>query len=277
MKKYILPFFTRLGMEPPFRIIVRALLKNFKLSVRTKSHWELSNRPAYILGILAAADQAIKQNVKEISVIEFGVAGGEGLIAMQEHAEEVENELGVGIKVFGFDMGKHGLPEFIGDYRDHPDAWKPGDYPMDEEKLRLRLTDRTSLILGNIKETIPLFFKDFTPPPIGFVSIDLDLYSSTYEALKIFKLPGKKMLWHVPMYFDDIDFIFNHKYAGELLAINEFNGKSENVKIDRWYGVRNDRPFPERSFLNKLYVAHDIESISNISLARTSAVLPIKD
>lgn len=270
-------FLTRLGMEPPFRILVRALLKQLNVSAKTRALWELSKRPAYLLGVLTAAQQALKQKVPEISVIEFGVAGGNGLVVLQSEAEAVERETGIRIKVYGFDAGPQGLPTFIGDYRDHPDAWQPGDYPMDEPALRSLLTDRTTFILGNVRDTVPGFFKDFQPPPIGFVSIDLDLYSSTREALRIFLNADKSMLWHVPLYFDDIEFLFNHKFAGELLAIDEFNDRSSEVKIDRWYGVGMGRPFPDRPFLEKLYVAHDLEAISNVALKRDIAVLPLKD
>lgn len=267
---------TRLGMEPPFRIFVRAVLKQLNVSVKTRALWELSRRPAYLLGVLTAAEQALKQNVPEISVVEFGVAGGNGLVTLQSEAEAVERETGVGIKVYGFDAGSQGLPSFIGDYRDHPDAWQAGDYPMDEPALRSRLTDRTTFILGNVRETVPGFFKNFQPPPIGFVSIDLDLYSSTREALQIFSIPDKRMLWHVPVYFDDIEFLFNHRFAGELLAITEFNEGNSQVKIDKWYGVNMGRPFPERPFLEKLYVAHDLEAISNVALKRDTAMLPLR-
>ena len=92
---------------------------------------------------------------------------------------------------------------------------------------------------------MPGFFASFQAPPIGFVSIDLDLYSSTRDALRLLALPDKRMLWHVPLYFDDITFLFNHKFAGELLAIEEFNRDNALVKIDRWYGARTGRPFPE--------------------------------
>ncbi|MGE5492807.1 MAG: hypothetical protein ACM31P_16140 [Actinomycetota bacterium] len=265
----------RLAMEPPFRIVVRALLKRLKVSVKTRALWEVSKRPAYLLGVLTAAEQAIKQKVPEISVIEFGVAGGEGLVALQEEAEAVERETGVRIRVYGFDAGAQGLPAFIGDYRDHPDAWQPGDYPMDEAALRARLTGRTTLILGNVRDTIKRFYREYQPPPVGFVSFDLDLYSSTRDALQIFSLPDKRMLWNVPLYFDDIEFLFNHRFAGELLAIDEFNEDNEGVKIDRWHGVKMNRPFPERPFLEKMYVAHDLEAISRADLGRAPVTLPL--
>lgn len=268
---------TRLGMEPPFRIFVRALLKRLKVPVKTRALWELSRRPAYLLGVLTAAEQAIKQKTPEISVVEFGVAGGDGLVVLQNEAEAVERETGIRIRVYGFDAGAQGLPAFIGDYRDHPDAWRYGDYPMDEAALHSRLSPRTTLILGNVRDTIRRFFKDQQPPPVGFVSFDLDLYSSTRDALQIFTLPEKRMLWNVPLYFDDIEFLFNHRFAGELLAIDEFNTQNNRVKIDRWRGVKINRPFPERPFLDKLYVAHDLEAISKTTLKREVVTLPLKE
>ena len=102
-------------------------MSRMNVSARTRALWDLSKRPAYLVGVLAAAEQALAQGVSAISVIEFGVAGGEGLIALQNEAAAVESETGVEIKVYGFDMGPHGLPRFIGDYRDHPDAWQAGD------------------------------------------------------------------------------------------------------------------------------------------------------
>jgi hypothetical protein len=39
-------------------------------------------------------------------------------------------------------------------------------------------------------------------------------------------------------------------------------GANDHVKIDRWRGIENDRPFPEASFLRKIYTAHDLASIS---------------
>jgi len=268
-------FIQRLAMEPPFRIVVRAILKKLNVSIKTRATWELSRKPQYLISLVEAVNQAIEQGHNEISVIEFGVAGGDGLVVLQQEAEAVEKESGVGIKVYGFDMGAEGLPPFIGDCRDHPDAWRPGDYKMDVEKLKARLTDRTTLILGNVSETVQTFFEKHSPPPVGFISFDLDLYSSTKDALKILTAPKSKILWNTPVYFDDIEFIFNHKYAGEFLAINEFNEENDNIKIDHWYGVESGKPFPERYIYKKLYVAHDLASISKASLNREAAKLEL--
>jgi len=70
------------------------------------------------------------------------------------------------------------------------------------------------------------------------------------------------MLRRVPMYFDDVDFIFNHRFAGELLAIDEFNQANPLLKIDRWRGVRKGRVFVTQSWLDRMYVAHDLAAIN---------------
>ena len=143
-------------------------------------------------------------------------------------------------------------------------------------KLKAKLQSRTTLVLGNLKDTVPEFVSRHSPPPIGFVAVDVDLYSSTRDALALLAAPDTQMLWHMPIYLDDIDFIFNHRFAGELLALDEFNRHSDRVKVDRWYGLRNDRPFPERPYLDKLFVAHDLEGTSTAVLTRERGVLSIK-
>ena len=234
----------KLAMEPPFRLFLRALLKRLPVRASTRALWDISDRPAYLVGVHYAASRALREDIDAISVIEFGVAGGEGLIALEREAAAVEKELGVSIRVYGFDNGPAGLPDFIGDHRDHPDKWKPGDFPMDVALLRSKLGPRTSLVLGNVEETVPRFFDDPDVPPVGFIAFDLDLYSSTARALRILGLPGRRTLDHVALYFDDIEHSISHRFAGELLAIDEFNRESDQVKIDRWRGLESDRPFP---------------------------------
>ena len=251
--------------EPPLRLLVKGLYGVLPVSTSTRALWDISPRPNYLSGVLLAARQARDQGVPAISVIEFGVAGGNGLVAMQSEAEAVERETGVQIKVFGFDNGPGGLPEFIGDHRDHPDAWHPGDYPMDEAKLRARLAPRTTLILGNVRDTVPAFVRDGNAPPVGFISIDVDLYSSTMQALQILTLPGRKLLMRTFIYFDDVELPISHRFAGELLAIDEFNDANSTIKIDQLRGFNINRPFPEKSYLRMMYVAHDLEAIGKHS------------
>jgi len=205
-------------------------------------------------------------------VIEFGVARGTGLLVLQSEAEAVERATGVSIRVYGFDAGPGGLPSFCGDYRDHPDMWIPGDFPMDVASLQPRLASRTTLILGNVRETVKEFRKDYDPSPIGFMAMDLDLYSSTIMALSVLDLCP--ILRHVAIYFDDIGYAECHQWAGELLAIAEFNAKHANLKIDRLRGLRNGRPYPEMPWIDNMFLCHDLESISKCTLNRQPGILP---
>lgn len=255
--------FEKVLKEPPLRLLVKGLYGVLPVSVSTRALWDISARPNYLSGVLLAARQARDEGIPAISVIEFGVAGGNGLVAMQNEAEAVERETGVQIKVFGFDNGPGGLPDFIGDHRDHPDAWHPGDYPMDEARLRARLAPRTTLILGNVRDTVPAFVREANAPPVGFISVDVDLYSSTMQALQIFTLPGRKLLMRTFIYFDDVELPISHRFAGELLAIDEFNAANSTIKIDQLRGFNINRPFPEKSYLRMMYVAHDLEAIAN--------------
>jgi hypothetical protein len=257
--------FLRLMKEPPFRLLGKLWGRYFPGSFKNKVYWESLDRPHFALGIWQAAAFARTLKIPEISVIEFGVAHGEGLLAMQSLAGKIEAESGIKIKVYGFDLGS-GLPKTL-DVRDHLDQWKTGDYLMDISYLQGRLTDRTKLILGDVAATIPAF-KDH--PPIGFISFDLDLYSSTMSAFAIFS--SRNMLPHTPIYFDDIDLVFNHSYAGELLAIHDFNNLSQDVKIDHWRNIKQLSAFPESSWLDKMYMAHDLtvgqEKLNRVEAAK---------
>jgi hypothetical protein len=254
----------RFAKEPPFRLFLRAFLGALPTSVRTKALWELGDRPNYLVGVLAAADQARRENHAEIAVIEFGVAGGNGLLALERWAAAVEREVGVGIAVYGFDTGA-GLPNLCGDHRDHPDKWMPSDYQMDVPALQRRLDARTRLIIGNTRDTVPDFLRTILKAPIGFASIDVDLYSSTKDVLALFSSNGRRMLRQTYLYFDDVadpKATFFHRFAGELLAIDEFNASNDGVKIDIWRGLRGGRIFPESGWIEKMYIAHDLDAIS---------------
>jgi len=259
----------RICEEPPFRLAGYLFVRRFSRSAHTINRWGAVDRPNYFAGVLAAAKQAAKEGVPEISAIEFGVAGGNGLVALQDCAEIVERETRVKIRVFGFDTGE-GLPELCNDYRDHPDTWRRSDYKMDVGKLKQRLAQRTELRLGNIRDTVPVFVAE-AHAPAGFISFDADLYSSTVDALRLLSLPGRKMLRRTFLYFDDVDYVFNHRFAGELLAIDEFNEANPLVKIDHWRGLKTGRVFTEEPWLGQMYIAHDLEAISKCALSRAPA------
>jgi hypothetical protein len=237
-----LSFLRRLAAEPPFRLFAKHILALLPCSLQTRARWDLAARPHYLVGTLFAARQARAEGIPEISVIEFGVAGGSGLVALQAEAESVERETGITIRAYGFDAGPGGLPSFCGDYRDHPDIWRPGDYPMDMESLRARLSSRTTLILGDIRQEIERFQQQYRPAPIGFIAMDVDLYSSTVAALKVLDLCSR--LQHIPIYFDDIHMDRCHRWAGELLAIDEFNDSHPLSRLNSGAGYEADGRFP---------------------------------
>jgi hypothetical protein len=85
--------------------------------------------PQYGYGVYQAALLASQLKIPRITAIEFGVAGGRGLVALEKISSEVEKALGVGIDVIGFDTGES-MPE-AADYRDLPHVWGRGFYKMD--------------------------------------------------------------------------------------------------------------------------------------------------
>jgi hypothetical protein len=215
-------------------------------------YWESLERAPYAFGLWHGAQRAQQLQIKEITAVEFGVANGRGLLLMQRHAAAIEKETGICIWVFGFDLGS-GLPE-TDDLRDHIDMWKSGDYEMDIARLQAQLGSRTTLVLGDVSKTIARFAPR---GPIGFISFDLDFYSSTMHAFHIFEKP---ILPHTPVYFDDVILPFNHRFAGELLAIDDFNRRSENVKIDRWHGIKLLTAFSDSQWAEQMYTAHDLRA-----------------
>jgi hypothetical protein len=190
--------------------------------------------PQYIWGTAQGAALARVLGETRISVIEFGVANGAGLIALESIATAISELTDIGIDVFGFDTGT-GLPSPV-DFRDQPNMWYGGQLPMDKQTLLSRLTT-AKLCLGPVNDTLPRFIND-RPSPIAFASFDMDLYSSTRDALKIFEADHSFLLPRVFSYFDDILGHTYNDFCGERLAISEFNSNHANTKICPIYGLK---------------------------------------
>jgi hypothetical protein len=182
-------------------------------------------RMQYAEPIMNAARLAQNRGYGRISVAEFGVAGGTGLVLAELYARETERLTGVKINVYGFDTGA-GLPA-LGS-RDPRALFVSGEYPMDYPKLRRQLI-AASLIIGDIRDTAPAFFNAYHPPPLGAMLIDVDLYSSAAPVLDMLLEDDGYFLPIVYLYFDDI--FAAGEFEGEWLAVKEFNRKSENIKI----------------------------------------------
>lgn len=212
-------------------------------------------RPQYAWGIVFAAAQARALGHKEVAAIEFGVAGGRGFLAMQEIARSVSSITGVRVRLFGFDMGS-GLPA-IADLRDLPQLYRPGDYRMDFDALGKRLDSDTRLTIGDIVRTIDEFLSS-SHPPVGFVSFDMDLYTSTRDSLKLFReeFAITECLPRVVCYFDDIMGATFGDLNGQRLAMNEYNSQQAPHRgISPVYGLRyhvgwphSGAPWPDMLF-----------------------------
>jgi hypothetical protein len=164
----------------------------------------------------------------------------------------------VGVDVYGFDHGV-GLPPPT-DYRDLPYAWQAGQFHMDERALRSRLK-AAKLVLGDVRQTLEPFLKGNDFAPIGFVSFDLDYYSSTVAALAFLKGTPSRLLPRVYAYFDDTigpDNELHCEYVGELLAIEEFNRDHSDRKLAPIHCLRHKRILPA-SWNDAMYVLHTFE------------------
>lgn len=188
-----------------------------------KNYFTKGNLPYlhYARAVWAAAHEAKMLGLKAISVIEFGVAGGNGLLALEFHAREIGRLLDIEIQVYGFDTGE-GLPEYEEDYRDQLFRFKKGTYKMNFSQLSEKLTN-AKLVLGDIHETCNQFW-EMDPAPIGAMMVDVDFYTSTVPILRMLETESKNVLPRVFMYFDDI--IKGFEDVGENVAIKEFNQRN---------------------------------------------------
>jgi hypothetical protein len=210
--------------------------------------------PQYLWGTMCAAVTGAALGYERITAIEFGVAGGNGLLELERVAQWTARRAGIAVDVVGFDTGT-GLPKPT-DYRDLPQLWSEGYYGMDAERLRSQLST-ARLVLGPVSETVGEFVAS-GPAPIGFVSFDLDLYSSTVDAFALLGAQASLLLPRVVCYFDDIVAFSHSDFAGERLAISEFNERSHSRKLSQLYGLRYVL-YQDRAWTEMMYMLHCFE------------------
>jgi hypothetical protein len=242
-----------LAMKVP---VFRALWRRFPAGgVEARTKFGIWGRPAYAYGVYSAATLARSLGLSGVTVAEFGVAGGAGLLALEAIAADMEQHFRMEIAVAGFDTGT-GMPPPV-DYRDMAHVWAQGFYRMDEQKLRASLS-RAELVIGDVAATTRDFVQR-TKHPIGFISFDLDYYSSTKNAFGIFSGPMDSRLPRVFCYFDDIiwpEQAYYNEFVGEYLAIAEFNAEHELQKISKIPHLAWIRPMPA-AWNEQMYVMHD--------------------
>jgi hypothetical protein len=246
-------------------------------STRKRIEYDLVPRQPYAYCIQAAADQARAAGIERLTLIEFGVAAGAGLLNMCWIAERVAKETGVQFDIVGFDSGK-GMPD-PRDYRDHPEKYFTGDFPVsDREALLESLPANARLLFGEIDESVEKFRKEISCP-IGFISVDVDYYWSAKQCLDVLKFGPEHYLPAVLVYADDVQDIDDNEFCGELLAIKEFNQSDETPY--RKLAVANllgeHRIFKHAIWHRQIYLAHIFDhekrSIDYIRANRTASVV----
>lgn len=194
-----------------------------------------SKRPDICVAICLATAQSICWGKKGVSLIELGVYRGSGLHFIIEVAEHLTDSIGIEYHIYGFDSFE-GLPE-LGGSEDHNEIWEEGQYKSSStyDEMVEKFEDKATLIKGDVKDTVKEFLLDRLDInyPIGFISLDLDLYSSSKSGLKILEdVNPNKYIPTVTMIVDDQDFLITYNdWCGEGLAIKEFNDENEFRKI----------------------------------------------
>jgi hypothetical protein len=240
--------------EPPVRLIIKAALTN-SLARQYAFEWaalfDAFRLPWYAVGLQTACKYAGLAGIKGFTAVEFGVAGGNGLIELSKYASRLSEKTGLKIQVAGFDTGA-GLPP-SGDRRDAPWLWNAGDFPCDVKRLREVLPSGVDLVLGRIEETLPGWLETITLP-VGFISIDVDLYSATAAICETMgKAPANQLLPFVSCYFDDIHRYLTPECVGEMAAISEFNREHQDRQFSRDNWLCEDRPYGDRFWLKRMY------------------------
>lgn len=231
-----------IGYEKPYRV---AILKY--LSIKYKTF-----RPHYETILYESCLGAKKLGYNEVSVLELGIAGGNGIISLENYKKKIEKFLNIKITIYGFDSMK-GLPE-PESYKDLPFLWKKGFFTIDKNLLEKKIDSQ--IIYGDIENTVDKFIT-LSPKNIAAIFFDFDYYSSTKNFLKQIKKFQNFLCPRVYCYFDDV-FNINYNYCefnGEVLAIKEFNKENNEIKIANTLDNIIDFKFPLAK--NMLWVMHN--------------------
>jgi len=148
---------------------------------------------------------------------------------------------------------------------------------MNEEALVSKLT-MAKLVLGDVSETVPRFVSEYKPAPVAAVMVDLDLYSATDHALRLFDCAEAYRLPRIFCYFDDItgdEAELYNDFTGERLAIREFNERHSTVKLSKAYHLTTRRRV--EPWYYQIMVLHDFShSRYNDFVSRENQQLPLK-
>lgn len=241
----------------PLRVLaMRKLLQRLPLgSYTARLQANAVDRPWYGHCLYNAAVEAKALGYKAVTAVEMGVAGGNGLVCLCGHKEEIQKALGIEIVLAGFDTSV-GLPS-SGDARDLLYCWPAGSFEMDRSALEKRIAGRAQLVIGDVAQTV----KSWSPradAPLGVVLFDLDLYSSTMAALPL--LTGENVLPRVWCYLDDISGYPDNAYTdaiGVRAAVLDFNASPErNARRDHIMQAHTFKGQVPEDWHQQMYVYH---------------------
>jgi hypothetical protein len=247
-------FYERL--TEPIHLNALSLLIALVGSFRLRVAFDLVLRAHTAYSMLNCADLAKSLGLRRVTVVEFGVAAGAGLLNMCAIAKRVSDATGVAFDVYGFDTGE-GMPP-PRSHKDHPELYQAGDFPMNVASLEKRLPENARLIIGPISETVPTFLASVkATSPLGFVVIDVDYHFSTKDALEVFNNSSPdSYLPRVLIYLDDVEHESHNRFSGELAAVHEFNDENDLRKIDRNVFLRGYRVLRNARWIDHMFTLH---------------------
>lgn len=204
------------------------------------------------------------------------MANGAGLMNMSKISKKVTKVTGVEFEIYGFDTGS-GMP-LPTSYKDHPELYKVGDYPMDMVNLKSKLDHNVQLIIGNVNQTVKNFNENIITCPIGFISLDVDYYSSSVEALSILdSISADLLLPCTFLYVDDIEEDTHNSICGELGAIDFVNKKNSNFFIEKNVNIRWNRVFKNAKWIDKIFYIHNFKHNERSSILLNNEKISILD
>ncbi|MDD5302613.1 MAG: hypothetical protein PHS14_05825 [Elusimicrobia bacterium] len=262
MRKLMEPHvWRRLAYErfsEPLHMNIAALGAGMFGDFRTKVSFDLVVRPQNAFAMLKMADYAHRLGIKELTVVEFGVAAGAGLMNLAEVGERVTRETGVSFRIVGFDTGR-GMPP-PKDCRDHPELYQVGDYKMDEKALRSRLPPNVELIIGEVEETVPKFTKSLSAEaPLAYICLDLDYYSSSLTALQVLTADADLYLPLTIIYLDDLEDDMHNTHCGELAALKDLAPGLAPRVIERHPFLRSYRLMKNARWVDHIFYYHVVD------------------
>jgi hypothetical protein len=212
------------------------------------------DRLDYAWGALQGINLAKVLGLERVSLIEFGVAGGNGLVALERIAQVLQTIFAIDVDIYGFDAVA-GMPKSK-DHRDLPNLWREGHYPLDRGRLEQKL-NKAKLFLGMVEETVSQFI-DSKPAPIAFIAFDLCFYSSTAHAFQVFEADQSVLLPRVHCFFMNILARTFGDHNGERAAISDFNASHAMRKISKIHGLQYyvRGSLARQRWVEQFYMAH---------------------